>query len=159
VARLDALATASRQAAQQMSDVVWGLDAQHLRLSQLLARMRDHAQELLPPAGLDVRFHVPADLPDPELAPTLGHNLYLIYKEALHNVVKHARATTVTVQLVATAGLTLTVADDGCGHDGQPRPGGHGLANMQARAQAVGGTVHYEAMPTGFAVVVGLPLG
>ncbi|MFD2719169.1 sensor histidine kinase [Hymenobacter monticola] len=160
LARLDAMATASRQAAQQMSDVVWGLDAQHLSLSQLLARMRDHAQEVLPPAGLDVRFLTAADLPDPELAPDLGHNLYLIYKEALHNVVKHARATTVTVRLAATAlGLALTVADDGCGHNGQPRPGGHGLANMQARAQAVGGSVHYEAQPSGFAVVVALPLG
>ena len=122
--------------------------------------MRDHAQEVLPPAGLDVRFQVPAQLPDPELAPERLHHLYLIYKEALHNVVKHARATTVTVQLAtAAAGLTLTVADDGRGHDGQPRPGGHGLANMQARARAVGGTVCYEPRPTGFAVVVKLPLG
>ena len=159
VARLDAMAVAARQAAQQMSDVVWGLDAKHLSLSQLLARMRDHAQEVLPPAGLDVRFQISADLPDPELSPTLGHNLYLIYKEALHNVVKHARATTVTVQLAATAGLLLTVADDGRGHDGQPRPGGHGLVNMQARALAVGGTVRYESQPTGFAIVATLPLG
>jgi signal transduction histidine kinase len=159
VARLDAMAVAARQAAQQMSDVVWGLDSKPLRLGQLLDRMRDHAQEVLPPAGLDVRFWVPADLPDPALAPTLGHNLYLIFKEALHNVVKHAQATTVTVQLVAAAGLVLTVADDGCGHNGQSRPGGHGLMNMQARAQAVGGTVRYESQPVGFAVVVTLPLG
>ena len=159
VARLDALAAASRQAAQQMSDVVWGLGAGPLRLGQLLARMRDHAQEVLPPAGLDVRFLVPATLPAPELAPALLHNLYLIYKEALHNVVKHAQATTVTVQLAITAGLTLRVADDGCGHDGSCRAGGHGLANMQARALAVGGTVRYESQPVGFAVVVNLPLG
>jgi|GEM_PF-1623878 len=159
VARLDAMAVAARQAAQQMSDVVWGLDTKHLSLRQLLARMRDHAQEVLPPAGLDVRFQVAPDLPDPELHPTLGHNLYLIYKEALHNVVKHARATTVTVQLAATAaGLALTVADDGRGHNGQLRPGGHGLLNMQTRAQAVGGTVRYEFQPTGFAVMATLPL-
>ncbi|OGX82790.1 hypothetical protein BEN47_18190 [Hymenobacter lapidarius] len=157
--RLDALALASRQAAQQMSDVVWSLDAGPLRLGQLLARMRDHAQEVLPPAGLDVQFRVPADLPDPALAPALLHNFYLIYKEALHNVVKHAHATTVTVQLAAaTACLTLTVADDGRGHDGSPRPGGRGLANMQARARTVGGTVRYDPLATGFAVVVTVPL-
>ncbi len=158
-ARLDAMALAARQAAQQMSDVVWGLGSKPLHLRQLLDRMRDHAQEVLPPAGLDVRFLVPADLPDPKLPPTLGHNLYLIYKEALHNVVKHARATTVTVQLAAEADLVLTVADDGCGHDGQPRLGGHGLMNMQARAQAVGGTVCHKPQPVGFTVVVALPLG
>ena len=161
VARLDALAAASRQAAQQMSDVVWGLDAGALRLSQLLARMRDHAQEVLPPAGLDVRFLVAANLPDPELPPELLHNLYLIYKEALHNVVKHAQATLVTVALAPTTptGLLLTVTDNGRGHDGSCRPGGHGLANMQARAQAVGGTVGYECPPVGFAVVAAMPLG
>ncbi|WP_169515162.1 sensor histidine kinase [Hymenobacter norwichensis] len=159
-ARLDALAAASRQAAQQMSDVVWGLEVADLRLRQLLDRMRDHAQEVLPPAGLDVRFQVPADLPDPELAADLRHHLYLIYKEALHNVVKHARATTVTVQLAATtAGLALTVTDDGRGHDGHCRPGGHGLPNMQARARAVGGTVCYTPQPAGFAVVITVPLG
>ena len=158
-ARLDALAAASRQAGQQMSDVVWGLDAGPLRLGQLLDRMRDHAQEVLPPAGLDVRFRVPPGLPDPELAPVLLHNLYLIYKEALHNVVKHAQATTVTVQLAAAAaGLTLTVADDGRGHDGRPRPGGRGLASMQSRAQAVGGTVRYVPQAAGFAVVLAVPL-
>jgi signal transduction histidine kinase len=159
VARLDAMAVAARQASQQMSDVVWGLDVKHISLSQLLARMRDHAQEVLPPAGLDIRFQVPANLPDPELAPDFRHNLYLIYKEALHNVVKHAQATTVTVQLAATAaGLALTITDDGCGHNGHLRPGGHGLVNMQARAQAVGGTVRYASQPAGFAVVVILPL-
>nr|GFD29026.1 hypothetical protein [Tanacetum cinerariifolium] len=82
----------------------------------------------------------------------------LIYKEALHNVVKHAQATVVTVQLTATTRLTLTVADDGRGHDGQPRPGGHGLTNMQARAKAVGGTVRYAPQAAGFAVIVSLPL-
>ncbi|RZK63189.1 MAG: hypothetical protein EOO59_00420 [Hymenobacter sp.] len=120
--------------------------------------MRDHAQAVLPPAGLNVRFQVPADLPAPALAPALGPNLYLIYKEALHSVVKHARATTVMVQLAASNSLTLTVADDGRGHDGQPRPGAHGLANRQARAQAVGGIVRYEPQPAGFAVV-GLVVG
>ncbi|QNP54296.1 hypothetical protein H9L05_20920 (plasmid) [Hymenobacter qilianensis] len=158
-ARLDALALAARQAGQQMSDVVWSLHAGPLRLSQLLERMRDHAQEVLPPAGLDVQFRVAPDLPDPVLAPALLHHFYLIYKEALHNVVKHAQATTVTVQLAAApAGLTLTVADDGRGHNGRPRPGGRGLASMQGRAQAVGGTVRYEPLMKGFAVVVALPL-
>ncbi len=85
--------------------------------------------------------------------------MYLIYKEALHNTVKHAHATHLTVTLTATpAALTLTVADNGRGHDGPSRPGGQGLRNMQARAQAVGGKVRYETGPTGFVVVAALPL-
>ena len=85
-------------------------------------------------------------------------NLYLIYKEALHNVVKHARATHVTVHFsYAPTGLRLAVTDNGQGADAAGRPAGHGLRNMQVRAQAVGGTVRYEAQAPGFGVVVQLP--
>ena len=158
LARLESLAATSRQAAQQMSDVVWGLGTEGLTLHQLLARMRDHAQEVLPPAGLDVEFRVPPDLPDSVLPPLLRHHLYLIYKEALHNVVKHAGASLVTVGLAHTpAGLALTVADNGRGHDGTPRPGGHGLPSMQARAEALGGTLAAGPAGGGFEVRLALP--
>ena len=127
--------------------------------SQLLARMRDHAQEVLPPAGLNVRFQVPADLPDPALAPDLLHNLYLIYKEALHNAVKHARgATLVTIGLTHEAGqLCLTVRDNAPGPAPVARSGGRGLANMRQRAEAMGGALHFVAEATGFGVVACLP--
>jgi len=157
--RLDALATTARYAAQQMTEVVLSLHEQLHTLPQLLARLRDHAHEVLTPAGVDIAFGVPAALPPHPLPHEVLHQLYLIYKEALHNVVKHARATQVTVTLtVAPALLTLHVADDGQGYDGPPRPGGQGLRNMQARARAVGGTVRFHpSAPSGRTVVAQLP--
>ena len=158
-ARLDTLAGTARYAVQQMTDVVWSLQDEVMTLPQLLDRMRDHAHQTLSPAGLDVDFRVSAGLPTQPLTAELRHNLYLIYKEAIHNVVKHAHATLVTVTIAAVpTNLTLTIADNGQGHDGTPRPGGNGLRNMQARAQTIGGTVRYEARPTGFAVVAQVPL-
>jgi signal transduction histidine kinase len=158
--RLDALSSTARHATQQMTDVVWNLHDEVLTLPQLLTRMRDHAHQVLPAAGLDGRFEVPAPLPGLQLPAELRHNVYLIYKEALHNIVKHAQATLVTVTLTVEAGtLHLTVADDGEGHDGAARPGGHGLRNMQARAQAVGGQVRYQPRAQGFAVEMVVPLG
>ncbi|WP_305004824.1 tetratricopeptide repeat-containing sensor histidine kinase [Hymenobacter aranciens] len=158
LARLDQLTTTARQATQQMSDVVWGLHQTQQTLPALLDRMRDHAHEVLYPLGLEVDFEVSPAATAAPLAPETLQSLYLIYKEALHNVVKHARATRVTIRLDASpTGLHLTVADDGQGHDGSARAGGHGLRNMQARAQAVGGTVQYEKAAPGFLVVVELP--
>jgi signal transduction histidine kinase len=157
-ARLDALASTARHAVQQMSDVVLNLHDEVHTLPQLLIRLRDHAAQALP-AGMEVAFAVPAAPAATLLPAEVLHHLYLIYKEALHNAVKHAHATQLSVVLATTsAALTLTVADNGRGHDGPPRPGGQGLRNMQARAQAVGGTVRYETGPTGFAVVAVLPL-
>lgn len=74
-------------------------------------------------------------------------------------MVKHAGASLVQVELRQTAaGLVLTVADDGRGHDGAARPNGHGLGNMQTRAAAVGGTVIYRPPAPGFEVQVRLPV-
>jgi two-component system sensor histidine kinase DevS len=68
--------------------------------------------------------------------------LYHIFQEALSNIAKHAKATKVTVRLWHRDDrVMLKVSDDGAGFD-TPRPGGrigHGLTNMQARAEAVGG--------------------
>jgi|GEM_PF-947280 len=158
LARLDQLTTTARQATQQMSDVVWGLHQTQQTLPELLDRMRDHAHEVLYPLGLEVDFAANPAATAAQLAPETLQSLYLIYKEALHNVVKHAQATRVTVRLDASpTGLHLTVADDGQGHDGTPRPGGNGLRNMQTRAQAVGGNVQYKEAAPGCRVVVELP--
>ncbi len=157
-ARLETLAATARRAAQQMSDVVWGLGAAQRTLPELLAHMRDHAQEVLPPAGVDVEFATALDPTCPAPGAEAQQQLYLIYKEALHNVVKHARATLVQVNLQQTpAGLVLSVADDGRGHDGAARPNGQGLVNMQTRAAAVGGRAAYRALAPGFEVRVEVP--
>ncbi|MBG8552198.1 tetratricopeptide repeat-containing sensor histidine kinase [Hymenobacter guriensis] len=156
---LQHLSEASRRAVQQLSDVVWGIDARNDATSPLLERMRDHAHEVLSVANLEVDFAADASLAGAALPGLLRQNLYLIYKEALHNVVKHARATLVTVRLQLQDGyLSLRVQDDGQGYDGPGRVGGQGLTNMQARALACGGSVLFERGLPGLAVVVRLPV-
>jgi signal transduction histidine kinase/tetratricopeptide (TPR) repeat protein len=156
---LDHLADASRRAVQQLSDVVWGIDARNDNTGRVLEHMRDHAHEVLSIANLEIDFAADPGVTALALPQLTRHNLYLIYKEALHNVVKHARATLVTVRLRYAAGqVELRVLDDGCGYTGSGRPGGQGLRNMQSRAQAVGGSVDYEPQNPGFGVVVRLPL-
>jgi signal transduction histidine kinase len=159
LSHLDHLANASRRAVQQLSDVVWGIDARNDSTGRVLEHMRDHAHEVLSIANLEIDFAAEPGVANLTLPQLTRHNLYLIYKEALHNVVKHARATLVTVRLRHTAGqLELQVLDDGCGYTGPGRPGGQGLRNMQARAEAVGGSASYEPQQPGFGVVVRLPL-
>ncbi|RZK63136.1 MAG: hypothetical protein EOO59_00605 [Hymenobacter sp.] len=123
--------------------------------------MRDHAHEVLPSAGLAVDFAVAPDLGARSPAPLTCQYLYLIYKEALHNAVKHAqRATLVSVRIFADGPhLGLRVQDDGQAAATAPgRAGGHGLRNMRQRAEALGGTLHAAASPAGFALEVSLPL-
>jgi signal transduction histidine kinase len=145
--------------------VVWGYDAHNDNAGSLLDRMRDYAYELLGTTDTAVAIVAPPDLPARALPVEARRALYLIYKEALHNVAKHARqARHVAVALAADGpALRLTVADDGPVPPRPPRSSGHGLRNMAARAAAVGGTfgAGYGAVPgqPGWGVWVRVPVG
>jgi signal transduction histidine kinase len=89
------------------------------------------------------------------------HNLFLAFKEALHNIVKHAAATEVQISLERRPdGFVLLVADNGRGFDPgvleeHPGPGadparsstGNGLHNMQRRLAEVGGRCEWDTAP------------
>jgi signal transduction histidine kinase len=101
---------------------------------------------------LRARYHLTVDAQlgeEPTLSLESKEALYRIAQEALHNIVKHASASTVTLRLVGQDGeLTLEVRDDGKGFDPtEPFPGHLGLASMQERAALLGGTCSLESAP------------
>ena len=110
--------------------------------------------------GVDVRPGLDVIPPD------MAEDVYRIVAEAMHNVVKHAEATRVSIRMgVRDHSLTLTVADDGRGikaaraHDREP--GGYGLTSMRERAERWGGTIRVRPRSVGgtsVRVVVPLPL-
>jgi len=98
---------------------------------------------------------------EPEAPLDIKEAIYRIAQEALHNVVKHARATNVTLQLAATAAdLTLTIHDDGIGFDTSGSFPGHlGLRSMRERATRLAGTFTIQSAPTrGTTLVATIPL-
>ncbi|WP_140468188.1 sensor histidine kinase [Hymenobacter nivis] len=85
---------------------------------------------------------------DARLAPAAEADVYRLVQELLTNVVKHARARQVLVQLMRHGpDLQLVVEDDGCGFDPAARPPGVGLRSVQARAQYLGGTAEVQSRP------------
>jgi len=153
----------SRLAVRQLNDVVWNLDAQNDTVPNLLNRLRDYAHELLVPTGRDVRFVADeAAGASADLSPLARRQLYLIYKEALHNILKYAPLdATVTVTLRRSKDLLkLDVVNTGPVITAAIRDSGHGLRNMQARAATLGGTATAEALVAGgFAVRVKVRVG
>ena len=139
-----------------------------IAVPDLLDRMRDYAYDVLSLAGLEATFDFPTGLPDHRLSVLLRRNFYLIYKESLHNVLKHATgATAGAVSLRYVAGslpqLVLEVRDNGPNTTAtQAGPGhhsGHGLRNMATRAEALRGAATAGLVPSGgFRVQVAVSL-
>lgn len=87
-------------------------------------------------------------------------SLYRIVQELINNVIKHAQATEVAVQLMKTKGkLVLFLEDNGKGFSSKSSSQGHGLLNIKSRLDMVKGTVNYEPSPTtGTSATITIPI-
>lgn len=126
-------------------------------LQQGLARL---VREFQANTMIPVATTVPGQIED--LSTSQARSVFLTTQEALANIARHARAENVTLTLMRSdTAVTLVINDDGKGFDPQDegRQVGHGLANMQARAENLGGTFRLRSAPgQGTTVTLRLPL-
>ncbi|NVO32416.1 tetratricopeptide repeat-containing sensor histidine kinase [Hymenobacter lapidiphilus] len=109
-------------------------------VQQLLVRLRHSTP------GLDVRLHT-AGLPGPGLTVAVQAQVYRILQEAVQNVLRHAEATELTVQLLGTGiDLTLMVEDNGRGFGPKPVEG-LGLHNIRLRARYLNARLEIDSRP------------
>ena len=138
-------ATAQRSA-NAMRDIVWFLNPDFDTLTDMVARMREFARTLL--AGVDCEFAVPDESSARSLPLEFRRHVFFTFKEILHNIVKHASATRVTIRLEASGRrLTLRVQDNGRGFDPAAAASGHGLRSLRRRAAELGGEIALESAP------------
>jgi signal transduction histidine kinase len=139
--RLANLARHTRGLVDNMREVVWAMDPQHDNVESLASFLGQYTEEYLAAAGLRCRLELPSNLPALPVSSRSRHQLLLVLKEALHNIVRHARASEVRLRLEQEPHeLRLAVEDDGCGlpPDGA-RVAGHGLDGMKKRVVDLGG--------------------
>jgi signal transduction histidine kinase len=130
-------------------------------IASLASYFGSYAQRLLDLASVACGLDVAEDLPDYPLDPKFRQELFLAFKEALTNVVRHAAATQVWVRISVKDGQILVVlADNGRGFDALTRQAGaDGVANMKDRLQALGGICEISSnTPRGTAVHFRAPL-
>ncbi|MBL7945253.1 MAG: hypothetical protein JNN32_04255 [Flavobacteriales bacterium] len=140
----------SKRAMESMNDIVWSVNSGHDSMEDLLDRMRAYAEPLCEAAGIRLEFVIDAGPLTRKLAMDQRKNLYLIFKEAVSNAVRHSRCQQLAVSLRLVNGqYELVVDDDGTGlHPDATRGaslGGNGLGNMVRRAQEIGGEVRVLA--------------
>ena len=145
------IADTSRDCVDAMSDIVWAVNPQRDHLSDLTYRMRRFAEDLLDAKGIEFSIRSLLDEKDVNLGADLRREIYLIFKECINNLVKHSEATEAALVFsISGLWLTISIADNGKGFEHSANGttdgmGGHGLASMQRRAQALGGSLAIDS--------------
>jgi signal transduction histidine kinase/streptogramin lyase len=151
-AQLERIYDTSRELTRSMDEIVWAVNPQHDTLDSLASYLGNFAQEYLVSLHIRCRLEMPLHLPHWPITAEMRHNLFLAFKEALHNIVKHAAAKEVSVFLTTdAAGFTLAIRDNGQGFDPAAvpeRPGrGNGLKNLRQRLEKLGGHCEVSSSP------------
>jgi signal transduction histidine kinase len=130
----------------KMGEIVWALNEKNDSLNDLLAYTRSYAAEYLEQSGIPCTLDAPpADMASRFVSGEFRRNVYLTIKEALHNIVKHAKARSVTIRMTVDKELVIVIEDDGVGFDpAGVRPSGNGLTNMRQRVSDIGGRLQID---------------
>jgi ligand-binding sensor domain-containing protein/signal transduction histidine kinase len=131
----------ARETTRALDEIVWTVNPSNDTLDGLINYVCKYAQEYLALAGLRYRLEVPPQLPNTPISPELRHNVFLAAKEAVNNVVKHARASSAWLRLTLNSNqFTLEIEDDGRGvNAADSEKGRSGLRNMRKRMEDIGG--------------------
>ncbi len=129
----------------KMGEIVWALNEKNDSLSDLLAYTRSYAVEYLLQNGITGKIAAPENFPVLFVSGEFRRNIYLVVKEALHNVVKHAQATEVNMTINISDSLVIILHDNGTGFDpNKTRAFSNGITNMQKRMSDIGGTLEIK---------------
>jgi signal transduction histidine kinase len=147
-AEFDRISRMSRDLVSALYETVWAVNPENDNLDAIGTYLCQKINELCIQAQVRCRLHV-VDLPqNVQVSSQTRHNISMAAKEAVHNVIKHARASLVTMRVTySDMLLTVSIQDDGCGFDVAGTPPGNGLVNIRRRLADIGGSCLIESWP------------
>jgi len=147
---LDQIFNTAGTVIRSLDEIVWTVNPKNDTLDLFIAYLCTYMPDYLWSVGIRCRLDLPVDVPAMPLPSEVAHHLYLVVKETLHNVVKHADATEVWLRLRLEAGIImLTIEDNGRGFqtDNTPAVDANGLDNLNRRAGEIGGRCELRSEP------------
>jgi len=157
-ASLNKIVGNSKSLIENTSEIIWAMNVGFDSIESLAGYCRRYASEYL--SQFDLKLDFQTDMTDPGhfLSGEKRRNLFLVFKEALHNIVKHAEAQKVDIRLKSsTNALEMSIHDDGNGLGNEYSAFGNGLENMRKRIQTLNGSIKF-LNESGLKVHISVPM-
>ena len=132
----------SREVIANIGEIIWAINAKNDSLDDLVAYLREYTSKYLGTTAIKCTFEIPDAIPELHLSTEARRNIFLVVKEAVHNIVKHSGATDVRMRVsFLSEQIEIRIEDNGRGFDTeQSSRFGNGLRNMEKRMNEIGGT-------------------
>jgi two-component system, NarL family, sensor histidine kinase UhpB len=143
---LEMIGDASRKIIDAMSDIVWTVNPDNDSFAKIIFRMKSLAYNLFRAKKIEYTFHADESLEEKKLPLEDRRNFYLIFKEAVNNLVKYSNASRVAITLLSeNSTIKLRIQDNGVGFDTSQDAVGNGLKNMKRRANEMKADLKIES--------------
>jgi ligand-binding sensor domain-containing protein/two-component sensor histidine kinase len=140
---LSTIKATSTELVENMSEIIWAMKEENNRWDELISYLKLYAQEYGQNNNLAVHFQFPQADMEFTIIGEVRRHIFLSTKEVLHNIVKHANAKNISIQIEKKSAIILTIKDDGQGFKERPEGylGGNGLKNIEQRMRKIGGNM------------------
>jgi signal transduction histidine kinase len=141
IPEIDKISDSANDLLNKMNAIIWSMISSNDTLPNLVSYIRSYAQSYFETLDMKCRVDIAEDVPELELSGEKRRNIFLTVKEALNNVVKHAKASEVQLHFSFEKNICIKIIDDGVGiNEEKIREFGNGLKNMRKRMERIGGT-------------------
>lgn len=144
---------------ENMRDLIWALNSDNTTIANMISRMREYVTDYLEDYPIQIEYNIPIDLPQIAITKESHRELFMVIKETVNNISKHANASQITFSVKLDAEfLVLTINDNGAGFS-ETDTNGNGIRNMKSRITTIDGQFEMHSKKhEGTTVAVSIPL-
>ena len=144
------IGSTAQKAVRGLGTIIWAVNPRNDTLDSLVQYISQYAYDFFQASQIACHLDLPTEVPSIQLTAEVRHNLFMVTKEALNNILKHSQASEVHLCLTVQDGvLEIRVEDNGRGFETAVTATSQrsGLANMRQRTQLIGAILHIESQP------------
>jgi signal transduction histidine kinase len=140
--KLKKISETGKKVLGSIGEIIWTMNPQKDNLDSLAAYIRRFVTEYLETNGIDINIEFPDEIPAEAVSDEYRRNVFLVIKEAISNISKYSKATTVKLSMNVREKLAeFEISDNGTGFSLKEKENwGNGLRNMNQRMKDIGGT-------------------
>ncbi len=146
---LQKISNTARNVVDSIGEIIWAINPKNDTLDNLLSFIREYVYEFFEGTEIQCKFEIPVTIQHTVLTGEQRRNIFLVVKESLNNILKHAGAKEVGLHFSTTVdSFSIVIQDNGKGFcQKEISELSNGLNNMKRRMETIGGTFSIESVP------------